>query len=45
MLIFHSPGFAFKPQFNASAFPDMGEKFTAWCGARTGYPLIDDAIF
>ncbi len=48
MLLYHHPGLArgqaFKPQFDAIAFPDDAEKFRAWCEARTGYPLIDAAL-
>ncbi len=48
MQLHHHPqlaqGYAYKPQFNAIAFPDDDEKFTAWCEARTGYPLIDAAM-
>ena len=48
MQLYHHPklaqGFAFKPQFNAIAFPNDEAKFAAWCEARTGYPLIDAAM-
>lgn len=48
MLLYHHPGLAsgqaFKPQFNAIAFPDDPEKFRAWCEARTGFPLVDAAL-
>ncbi len=48
MQLHHYPqlarGFAFKPQFNAIAFPNDEAKFAAWCDARTGYPLIDAAM-
>ena len=48
MQLHHHPklaqGFAFKPQFNAIAFPNDEAKFSAWCEARTGYPLIDAAM-
>jgi len=47
MLLSHHPrlaqGMAFKPQFNAIAFPNDEAKFSAWCEARTGFPLIDAA--
>ncbi len=48
MLLCHHPqlaqGHTFKPQFNAIAFPNDETKFTAWCEARTGYPLVDAAM-
>jgi len=48
MLLCHYPqlaeGAAFKPQFNAIAFPNDSAKFAAWCEARTGYPLVDAAM-
>ena len=48
MLLCHYPqlaqGAAFKPQFNAIAFPNDAAKFSAWCEARTGYPLVDAAM-
>lgn len=48
MLLHHHPqlaqGLTFKPQFNAIAFSNDTEKFSAWCEARTGYPLIDAAM-
>ncbi|MDP2143336.1 MAG: deoxyribodipyrimidine photo-lyase [Gallionella sp.] len=48
MLLHHHPhlaqGRAYKPQFDAIAFPNDAEKFAAWCEARTGYPLIDAAM-
>ncbi|MDO8351807.1 MAG: deoxyribodipyrimidine photo-lyase [Gallionella sp.] len=48
MQLHHHPqlaqGFAFKPQFNSISFPNDEAKFSAWCEARTGYPLIDAAM-
>lgn len=47
LLGFHphlAQGLAFKPQFNAIAFPNDAVKFSAWCDARTGFPLIDAAM-
>jgi deoxyribodipyrimidine photo-lyase len=35
---------AFKPEFDAIAFPDDPEHFAAWCEGRTGYPLVDAAM-
>ncbi|OIR04475.1 deoxyribodipyrimidine photo-lyase [mine drainage metagenome] len=48
MLLFQYPrlgqGQAFKPQFHAIPFTNDGAKFSAWCEARTGYPLVDAAM-
>lgn len=48
MLLFHHPylayGQTFKPPFNAIAFSNDEAKFSAWCEARTGYPLVDAAM-
>lgn len=48
MLLSHHPqlaeGYAYKTQFNAIDFPNEKTKFSAWCEARTGYPLIDAAM-
>jgi len=35
---------AFKPEFDALAFPNDPEHFAAWCAGRTGYPLVDAAM-
>jgi deoxyribodipyrimidine photo-lyase len=35
---------AFKPEFDAIAFPNDPQHFAAWCEARTGYPLVDAAM-
>jgi len=35
---------AFKPEFDAIAFPNDPERYAAWCEARTGYPLVDAAM-
>ncbi len=35
---------AFKPEFDAIAFPNDPQRFSAWCEARTGYPLVDAAM-
>ena len=37
-------GETFKPQFNAIAFANDPAKYSAWCEARTGFPLIDAAL-
>ncbi|MDR7050408.1 deoxyribodipyrimidine photo-lyase [Duganella sp. 3397] len=50
MILFHNPhvvGSAFKPAYDAIAWetgPEADELFTAWCEARTGYPLVDAAM-
>lgn len=48
MLLYHHPhlgqGQAFKPRFNAIAFPNDTARFAAWCEARTGFPFIDAAM-
>lgn len=48
MQLYHYPklaeGMAFKRQFNAINFPNETGKFSAWCEARTGFPLIDAAM-
>jgi len=35
---------AFKPEFDAIAYPNDPERYAAWCEARTGYPLVDAAM-
>ncbi len=35
---------SFKPEFDSLEFPDDEDRFTAWCGGRTGYPLVDAAM-
>lgn len=48
MTLHHHPelasGQAFKPAFNAIAWPGTEEHFQAWCKGRTGYPLVDAAM-
>lgn len=48
MLLYHHPqlaqGRTFKAQFDAIPFPNDMTKFSAWCEARTGFPLIDAAM-
>ncbi len=48
MLLYHHPrlaqGQTFKPYLNAIAYTNSSEKFTAWCEARTGFPIIDAAM-
>ena len=48
MLLHHHPhlaqGQTFKSQFNNLPFENDAAKFSAWCEARTGYPLVDAAM-
>jgi deoxyribodipyrimidine photo-lyase len=48
MLLHHHPHLAqdqtFKPNLNDIKYTNSAEKFTAWCEARTGFPLIDAAM-
>ncbi len=48
MVLHHHPhvarGQTFKAQFNALEFDHDAQKFSAWCEARTGFPLIDAAM-
>jgi deoxyribodipyrimidine photo-lyase len=48
MLLHHHPWLAknqtFKSKFNEIKFPNDSGKFTAWCEARTGFPLVDAAM-
>jgi len=48
MLLHHHPhvahGQTFKAQFNALEFDHDAQKLSAWCEARTGFPLIDAAM-
>jgi deoxyribodipyrimidine photo-lyase len=47
-ILFHQPqlaaGHTFKAQYDALPWPDPPGHFEAWCGARTGYPLVDAAM-
>lgn len=46
-IIFHHPHAAesaFRPEYDAIQWPNEKKLFTAWCEARTGYPLIDAAM-
>ncbi len=46
-ILHHHPrvvGHAFKPEYDALAFPNDPALFAAWCEARTGYPLVDAAM-
>ena len=48
MVLHHHPHVAreqaFRAQFNALEFGNDAQKFSAWCEARTGFPLIDAAM-
>ena len=48
MLLYHNPDLAsgqtFKKQFNSIPFANDATKFSSWCEARTGFPLIDAAM-
>ncbi len=47
MILYHHPRVvrhAFKPEFDAIAFPNDERRFRAWCKGRTGYPLVDAAM-
>lgn len=48
MLLYHHPNLAqkqtFKSQFNTIPFSNDALKFSAWCQARTGYPIVDAAM-
>lgn len=35
---------SFKPDYAELNFPNDREHFTAWCEARTGYPIVDAAM-
>ena len=47
-VLWHHPrvaaGQAYKPEFDAIAWPNPAGHFAAWCEARTGYPLVDAAM-
>ena len=47
MILYHHPrvvAHAFRPEFDAIAFPGDEARFRTWCEARTGYPLVDAAM-
>jgi deoxyribodipyrimidine photo-lyase len=47
MLLWHYPQtteHAFQTKFDALPWPNPPGHFEAWCGARTGYPLMDAAL-
>jgi deoxyribodipyrimidine photo-lyase len=47
-ILWHRPdvasGHTYKPQYDALPWPNPPGHLEAWCGARTGYPLIDAAM-
>jgi deoxyribodipyrimidine photo-lyase len=46
-ILFHHPHVAqsaFKREYDAIAWPNDAALFSAWCEARTGYPIIDAAM-
>lgn len=47
-ILYHNPqiaaGKAYKPAFENLPFPNNPELFNAWCGGKTGYPLVDAAM-
>ena len=40
----HAAESAFRPEYDAIVWPNDDALFTAWCEARTGYPIIDAAM-
>lgn len=47
MILAHHPHVAvraFRPEYDAIAWDDRDDLFSAWCEARTGYPLVDAAM-
>lgn len=47
MILWHHPQVAtqsFKPVYDRVQWDDAPELWQAWCGARTGYPLVDAAM-
>ncbi len=46
-ILYHHPHVAtsaFRPEYDAIAWPNDETLFAAWCEARTGYPIIDAAM-
>ena len=46
-LLWHRPDVvdhAFKPEYDALAFPNNEAHFAAWCEGRTGFPIVDAAM-
>ncbi len=47
MVLSHHPRVterSFRPEYDAILWDDRDDLFTAWCEARTGYPLVDAAM-
>ena len=40
----HAAKSAFRPEYDAIQWPNDKALFSAWCDARTGYPIIDAAM-
>ncbi len=40
----HAAKSAFRPEYDAIVWPNDEALFSAWCEARTGYPIIDAAM-
>lgn len=40
----HVIGCAYRREYDAISFDDRPDWFSAWCAARTGYPLVDAAM-
>ena len=40
----HAATSAFRPEYDALVWPNDKALFSAWCEARTGYPIIDAAM-
>ncbi len=46
-ILYHTPHAAksaFRPEYDAILWPNNEQLFSAWCEARTGYPIIDAAM-
>jgi deoxyribodipyrimidine photo-lyase len=46
-ILWHHPrvvDHAFKPLYDALAFPNDPQRFAAWCRGQTGYPIVDAAM-
>ncbi len=40
----HTENEYYAPQFEAMRYDEPGDKFTAWCEGKTGYPFVDAAM-
>jgi deoxyribodipyrimidine photo-lyase len=46
-ILWHHPrvvDHAFKPEYDALAFPNDPQRLEAWCRGQTGYPIVDAAM-